>query len=246
MMNRAKSFLAGGLVFFTLVSMLPQAAITAFADETTGTAEVQDISESNVFDALGIDTSDIPKDVDLFSTDNPYGRDSFVENAVYEILVQDSFNSTFLLGENNDLGGDPDKAAVGFSITPDSGKNYATLGQTTDARNVSNLSVPGEFDEGVTKTIAGHFNNKKDTNKSDLATVAITGTGNDASAYLYFSKTSSAQGGRITLVDGQVGHSNMGSGSHGIPCGSGHSQRQRRQTASYRHHHEGPDGSSTV
>ncbi|HHW22598.1 MAG TPA: hypothetical protein GXX26_06920 [Clostridiaceae bacterium] len=61
---------------------------------------------------MGIDTSVIPEDVDLYSTDNPYGRDSFTENRVYEILVQDSVESTYMIGEDNKLNGDPDKVAA--------------------------------------------------------------------------------------------------------------------------------------
>lgn len=154
---------------------------------------------------MGIDTSVIPEDVDLYSTDNPYGRDSFTENRVYEILVQDSVESTYMIGEDNKLNGDPDKVAVNKSKQTLNNKDYIYTSKVNDNDNLGGLSVPGEFDNGVTKTIAGHFNNSKDAKKSDLVTVAIDGAGNDANVYLYFSKSGYARGSQLRLVDRSKG-----------------------------------------
>jgi len=167
--------------------MLPANVFTAFAAGETSTAEGTDIGESDVFDALGIDTSEIPEEVDLDSTDNPYGRNTFIRNPVYEVLVQDSQRG-HLFGENKPLNLGPD--------------DVLSQGKTDAA------TTPGGYADGVSKTVAGHFNNKTDASKSNYATVVISGTGNNAAAYLYFSSKSGQNNpnNRITLVElGKVG-----------------------------------------
>lgn len=94
-MRKAKRILAVGLTFIFMFTMLPQNTLAAVAGKTAETtemvdADLEDISTSNAFDALGIDTSVIPEGVDPNSTDNPYGRNTYTPNTVYEVLLQNA------------------------------------------------------------------------------------------------------------------------------------------------------------
>ena len=167
-MQKVKRFLASGLVLIMLLSMLPLNTLTAFAAEKANSGEDDiDLSESDAFDALGIDTSDIPADVDLNSTDNPYGRNTFIQNPVYEVIVQDAEHGS-LFGHNKPLGLRPIDVIIGANKD----------------ENDHILEIPDEYKSGVVKTVAGHFNNNKDAKKSNFVTVAINGEGNKAGAYL--------------------------------------------------------------
>lgn len=193
-MRKAKRILAVGLTFIFMFTMLPQNTLAAVAGKTAETtemvdADLEDISTSNAFDALGIDTSVIPEGVDPNSTDNPYGRNTYTPNTVYEVLLQNA--NTKSGGNTSDLFGN--NKALGNKLS------NVLIEENHDAVDV------GKLDNGMAKTVAGHFNNSKDSKKAQFATVYLDGADSDSGLYLYFSKLNSSSYTGFCLVDPGTG-----------------------------------------
>lgn len=84
-----------------LVGFAPTFSLTAeAASNVVGTFEGQD---SDVFSALGFDTSEMPEGYDAETTDNPFGRDKLPGNQVMELLVAGKNGTTVFGKDNNDV-----------------------------------------------------------------------------------------------------------------------------------------------
>ena len=73
----------------------------------------EDNNNDDVFSALGFDTSELPEGYEPDTTSNPYGRDKFTGNQVFEVLLATA-GGTKLYGNNDN------------SVSPSSITNYST------------------------------------------------------------------------------------------------------------------------
>ena len=182
-MKKAKKFLAVTLSIAMLLSTVPAFSFPAAAAGESGSGGDGDISQSSAFDALGIDTSAVPDGVDLNSAENPYGRNTFAENTVNELLMQHATTAN-LFGDNKALGQD---------MTTPFSPAYS------DA--VSELQTKADNKHYPTKAVAGHFTNAKDSKKAQTVTVALSHSDSNAGLFMYFSDIKSKQQGEsLTLI----------------------------------------------
>ncbi|MFA9422018.1 MAG: S-layer homology domain-containing protein [Sedimentibacter sp.] len=169
---KVKKILSIILVCTMFLSLMPTSQFQVQA------AETEDSEDSNVFNALGFDTSQAPDGYDPDSTENPYGKDLVTANEVLEAFILDD-GGYRIAGNNN-------------SITADDISSAAYNGRTFPGSYRS--MAAGDFDgDGLAGEMVYVANDSND----------INALGN---LKMYFIDKGGNSYGPITLVAGKIGH----------------------------------------
>ena len=161
MKSLSKKLLVALLSVGMVVTMIPFTAFPAeAATNLDGGFEGQD---SDVFTALGFDTSELPEDYDPDTADNPYGRDTITGNQVFELAVAGGSGSTVYGDGDNEVQG------TGISGTP-GGTGVGMDMSAAAAGDFDGDGLPGEivyvgYGSGIKKPA---YNSSTDTITSDV------------------------------------------------------------------------------
>ncbi len=96
--KRSRKLLSLLLLFSMILSIM--STITLPVSAATNLAGGFEGQDSDIFTALGFDTTEIPEGYDEETTDNPYGRDKLPGNQVFELLTASS-GGTRIYGKND-------------------------------------------------------------------------------------------------------------------------------------------------